>query len=94
MSQALLAGMEGVFIPVKNPKISAEWYEEKIGFKPIYIEDEAAVMKIEEGSQTVVCLMRTVNHQPMKFPENNFGEGVTKFFTFFDLDGNSLGVCK
>ncbi|MEH7463297.1 VOC family protein [Bacillus thuringiensis] len=117
--------MEGVFIPVKNPKISAEWYEEKLGFKPIYIEDEAAVMKIEEESQTVVCLVRTVNHQPMKFPENNFGvgkyynfipkdinetyrlliergvkvnpisgEGVTKFFAFFDLDGNPLGVCE
>ncbi|SFD69838.1 Catechol 2,3-dioxygenase [Bacillus sp. 491mf] len=125
MSQSLLAGMEGVFIPVKDPKISAKWYEEKLGFKLIYIENEAAVMKIEEGSQTVVCLVRTVNHQPMNFPENNFGvgkyynfipkdinetyrlliergvkvnpisgEGTTKFFTFFDPDGNPLGACQ
>ncbi|MGG2017043.1 VOC family protein [Bacillus sp. S10(2024)] len=125
MSQPLLAGMEGLFIPVKDPKIAAKWYEEKLGFKLIYIENEAAVMKIEEESQTVVCLVRTVNHQPMKFPENNFGvgkyynfipkdinetyrlliergvkvnpisgEGTTQFFTFFDPDGNPLGVCE
>ncbi|MBO1628462.1 VOC family protein [Bacillus arachidis] len=125
MAQSLLTGMEGVFIPVKDPKISSEWYEEKLGFKLIYIEKEAAVMKIEEESQTVVCLVKTVNHQPMKFPENNFGvgkyynfipkdinetyrlliergvkvnpideEGSTKFFTFFDPDGNPLGACQ
>ncbi|MCP1123432.1 glyoxalase/bleomycin resistance/dioxygenase family protein [Bacillus sp. AFS018417] len=125
MSQPLLNGMEGVFIPVKDPKISAEWYEEKLGFKLIYIEREAAVMKIAEESQTVICLVRTVNQQPMKFPENNFGvgkyynfiskdineiyrlliergvkvnpisgEGATRFFTFFDPDGNPLGACQ
>lgn len=70
MSQPLLAGMEGVFIPVKDPKTAAKWYEEKLGFKLIYIDNETAVMRIEEEWQTVVCLVRTVNHQPMKFPEN------------------------
>lgn len=125
MSQSLLSGLEGVFIPVKDPKISAEWYEEKLGFKLIYIEKEAAVMKIAEESQTVVCLVKTVNHQAMTFPENGFGvgkyynfipkdinetyqlliergvkvnpineEGTTKFFTFFDPDGNPLGACQ
>jgi len=125
MTKALLQGMEGVFIPVKDPKLSAKWYEEKIGFTLIYIDEEAAVMQIAEKSQTVVCLVRTLNHQPMKFPDNNFGvgkyynilsldieethrllveknvrvnsiggEGTTKFFTFYDPDGNPLGVCQ
>ncbi|KQL19759.1 VOC family protein [Cytobacillus solani] len=125
MNQPLLKGMEGVFIPVKDPKLSSKWYEENLGFKLIYLEEEAAVMKIAEESQTVVCLVRTNNHQPMKFPENDFGvgkyynfiprdidvtyrvlleqgvkvnpiggEGYTKFFTFYDPDGNPLGVCQ
>ncbi|WP_404452224.1 VOC family protein [Virgibacillus necropolis] len=125
MSQPILKGMEGVLIPVKDPKISAEWYEEVLGFKPIDIEKEAIVMKIAEESQTVVCLVRTANHQPMKFPDNNFevgqyynfipkdldetyrqltehgvkvnpigGEGTFRYFSFYDPDGNPLGVCQ
>lgn len=125
MTTPIFKGMEGVFIPVKDPAISAKWYEEVLGFKIIYIEEEAAVMQIGEESQTVVCLVKTLNHVPMKFPENKFGvgkyynfiptdieeayklflakgvmvnpiggEGSTKFFTFYDPDGNPLGVCK
>jgi len=125
MTKPLLKGMEGVFIPVKDLELSAKWYEEILGFKLIYIEEEAAVMKISEQSQTVVCLVKTIKHQPMKFPENQFGvgkyynfipddieeahrtlltknvkvnqisgEGTTKFFTFYDPDGNPLGVCQ
>lgn len=125
MTKPLFQGMEGVFIPVKNPESSAKWYEEILGFQLIYLEEEAAVMKIGEESQTVVCLVKTLNHKPMKFPENNFGvgkyynfistnieeshtllvernvkvnqiggEGNTRFFTFYDPDGNPLGVCQ
>lgn len=125
MTKPLLKGMEGVFIPVKDPELSANWYEEILGFKLLYIEEEAAVMRIAEQSQTVVCLVKTLNHQPMRFPNNNFGvgkyynfnpenieethkfllnhnvkvspidgEGNTKFFTFYDPDGNPLGVCQ
>ena len=125
MAKALLKGMEGVFIPVKDPALSAKWYEEVLGFQVIYIEDHAAVMKIAEQSQTVVCLVKTESHKPMEFPENGFGvgkyynfipadieeayrelslkdvkvgplggEGDTKFFTFYDPDGNPLGVCQ
>jgi len=125
MAKPLLKGMEGVFIPVKDPESSAKWYEEILGFKLLYIESEAAVMKIAEESQTVVCLVRINNHQPMEFPDNEFGvgkyynfiprdiqethktltemgvrtnpisrEGNTRFFTFYDLDGNPLGVCQ
>jgi glyoxylase I family protein len=121
----LLKGMEGVFIPVKDPEISTKWYVEILGFKILYIEKEAAVMQIGEESQTVVCLVKTVNHQPMKFPENRFGvgkyynfipenfketykillkkgvkvgpiggEGTSRYFTFYDPDGNPLGVCQ
>ena len=125
MTIPIFKGMEGVFIPVKDPAISAKWYEEVLGFEIIYIEEEAAVMQIGEESQTVVCLVKTLNHVPMKFPENKFGvgkyynfiptdieeayklflakdvmvnpiggEGSTRFFTFYDPDGNPLGVCK
>ncbi|WP_059172198.1 VOC family protein [Bacillus sp. FJAT-27445] len=125
MAKSLLKGMEGVFIPVKDPAASAKWYEEILGFSLLYIEAEAAVMRISEQAQTVVCLVKTENHQPMKFPDNNFGvgkyynfipedieetykflteknvkinpiggEGSSRFFTFFDPDGNPLGVCQ
>jgi glyoxylase I family protein len=125
MTHSLLRGMEGVFIPVKNPSLSANWYEEKLGFQLLYIEEEAAVLKISSESQTVVCLVKAVHHQPMEFPENNFGvgkyynfipkdieethrvlrnqgvqvnpiggEGNHRYFTFFDPDGNPLGVCQ
>ncbi len=80
MTKPLLMGMEGVFIPVKDPKLSANWYEEVLGFRLLYIEEEAAVLKISEKSQTVVCLVKTPNHQPMKFPNNNFGVG--KYYNF------------
>lgn len=80
MIKPLLMGMEGVFIPVKDPKLSANWYKEILGFKLLYIEEEAAVLKISEQSQTVVCLVKTLNHQPMKFPNNNFGVG--KYYNF------------
>ena len=86
MAKSLLKGLEGVFIPVKDPELSANWYEEKLGFKLLYIEEDAAVMKIAEQSQTVVCLVRTLNHQPMEFPSNHFGVG--KYYNFIpdDLD--------
>jgi glyoxylase I family protein len=80
MTKPLFKGMEGVFIPVKDPDLSSRWYEEILGFKLIYIEEEAAVMKIGDQSQTVVCLVRTLNHQPMKFPDNNFRVG--KYYNF------------
>ncbi|WP_456279490.1 VOC family protein [Bacillus sp. AK128] len=84
MTKPLLKGMEGVFIPVKNPALSASWYEEILGFQLIYMEEDAAVMKIGEQAQTVVCLVKTLNHQPMKFPENNFGVG--KYYNFIPDD--------
>lgn len=78
MTQPLLKGIEGVFIPVSDVKRSVQWYESKLGFKPIYIEKEAAVMRISDA--TVICLVHTPNHQPMIFPENHFGVG--KYFNF------------
>lgn len=123
--RSLLNGVEAMFIPIKDPQLSAKWYEEKLGFKLLYIEENAAVMKIGEQSVTVVCLVKTENHQPLHFPDNHFGvgkyfnflsstiedtyqslveqqvkvnpiggEGQIKFFTFYDLDGNPLGVCQ
>lgn len=84
MATALFKGMEGVFIPVTDPELSAKWYEEILGFQLIYIEEVAAVMRIGDQSQTVVCLVKIQNHQPMKFPENNFGVG--KYYNFIPND--------
>ncbi|QPA57140.1 VOC family protein [Lysinibacillus sphaericus] len=123
--RSLLNGVEAIFIPIKDPQLSVKWYEEKLGFKLLNIEEDAAVMKIGEQSVTVVCLVKTENHQPLRFPDNHFGEGKyfnflsstiedtyqslveqqvkvnpiggegqIKFFTFYDLDGNPLGVCQ
>ncbi len=80
MTNSRLKGMEGVFIPVKDPELSAKWYGEILGFKLLYIEENAAVMQIAELSPTVVCLVKTQSHQPMKFPSNNFGVG--KYYNF------------
>jgi glyoxylase I family protein len=55
------------FIPVKDPKLSAKWYEENLGFRINYIEEEAAALYISESSQTVVCLVKTQNHIQMIF---------------------------
>ncbi|MGG4491265.1 VOC family protein [Metabacillus idriensis] len=123
MTNPLLKGIEGVFIPVSNIKQSVQWYKDKLGFKLLYIEKEAGVMRL--SNETVICLVHTPNHKPMIFPENHFGVGKyfnfntsniektyrelieravkvnsmdeedqTKFFTFFDPDGNPLGVCQ
>ncbi|WP_068984449.1 MULTISPECIES: VOC family protein [Lysinibacillus] len=125
MSKPILKGVEAIFIPIKDPELSATWYEEKLGFTLLYIEEGAAVMKIDEESQTVVCLVKAKNHTPLNFQDNYFGvgkyfnfisqnieetyqslieknvrvneidgEGQTKFFTFYDPDGNPLGVCQ
>jgi glyoxylase I family protein len=72
LNKPLLIGMEGVFIPVKDPKLSAKWYEENLGFRINYIEEEAAALYISESSQTVVCLVKTQNHTPNDFPANKF----------------------
>lgn len=84
MTKPLLNGMEGVFIPVKDPSISAKWYEKILGFTLVYIENEAAVLRISEQSLTVVCLVKIEHHQPMSFPENKFGVG--KYYNFLSID--------
>ena len=125
LNKSLLKGVEGIFIPVRYPEVSARWYEEVLGFRLNYIEEEAAVMNISNDSPTVVCLVKVENHTPMKFPSNNFGVGKyvnfipeeieklhaelkakgiavnalegdeeTKYFTFYDPDGNPLGACQ
>lgn len=125
MKQSLFKGVEAIFIPIKDPKLSAKWYEEILGFMLQYIEEGAAVMKITQQSPTVICLVKAKEHQPCHFPDNHFGvgkyvnflsqnieetylflvdhhvqvealegEGDTKFFTFYDPDGNPLGVCQ
>lgn len=43
MKQSLFKGVEAIFIPIKDPKLSSKWYEEILGFKLQYIEEGAAV---------------------------------------------------
>jgi len=75
MKQSLFKGVEAIFIPIKDPKLSSKWYEEILGFKLQYIEEGAAVMKITEQSPTVICLVKAKEHQPCHFPDNHFGVG-------------------
>ncbi|MFD2924058.1 VOC family protein [Halobacillus naozhouensis] len=84
MVQPLMKGLEGAFIPVRDPARSAVWYEEILGCTPLYVEKEAVTMKLAEESQTVICLVRTPDHKPMEFPENHFG--VTKYYNFLPED--------
>ncbi|WJQ83073.1 VOC family protein [Brevibacillus brevis] len=84
MAQSLFKGMEGVFIPVTDPGASAKWYEEKLGCRPLFVEEEAVTMRISDESSTVICLVRVENHQPMTFPENQFGVG--KYYNFLPAD--------
>lgn len=61
MGTSLLNGVEGIFIPVKNPAVSAQWYETILGFKLNYIEEEAAVMVMRKRN-TLRFLIRMVIH--------------------------------
>lgn len=58
MSKPILKGVEAISIPIKNPELSAKWYEEKLGFSLLYLEEGAAVMEIDAESKTVVCLVK------------------------------------
>ena len=42
MKQSLFKGVEAIFIPIKDPKLSSKWYEEILGFKLQYIEEGAS----------------------------------------------------
>lgn len=88
LNKSLLKGVEGIFIPVRDSKVSARWYEEVLGFQLNYIEEEAAVMKISSDSPTVVCLVKVEYHTPMKFPSNHFGVG--KYINFIPEDIETL----
>ncbi|TWI93361.1 catechol 2,3-dioxygenase-like lactoylglutathione lyase family enzyme [Roseibium hamelinense] len=125
MSKELLTGIEGVFVPVSDPEVSARWYQETLGCELRSIEPDAAVVKLSSKAPTVLCLVRTTPPQKMVFPQNEFGvgkyinflvedfdavrqtlkqknvsmgsvggEGSFGFFTFYDPDGNPLGVCQ
>lgn len=86
MNKSLLKGIEGIFIPVKDPEASARWYEAVLGLQLSYIEEAAAVMKISGDSPTVVCLVRVDDHIPMRFPSNSFGVGKYVNFIPEDID--------
>lgn len=86
MSQSLLRGVEGLFIPVSDPQASAHWYASKLGCEPLFDEAEAAVLRLGNGSGTVVCLVKTSMALPVDFPENGFGVGKFVNFAVDDLD--------
>ncbi|MTH97980.1 VOC family protein [Roseibium sp. RKSG952] len=125
MAHGLLQGVEGVFIPVSDPELSAAWYIEKLGCKAIFLEPEAAILRLSAQSPTVLGLVKARGELPVAFPDNDYdvgkffnflvddfdrvrqtleerdvpmgpvgGEGAFRYFTFFDPDGNPLGVCQ
>ncbi|MBM4762781.1 VOC family protein [Bacillus sp. B15-48] len=59
MIAQLFKEMEGVSIPVHDPKTSARWYKEKLGCKLIYFENQGARLRVENDPQVIICLVYT-----------------------------------
>lgn len=86
VSNTLLRGVEGLFIPVSDPQASAQWYASNLGCEPLFDEEEAAVVRLGNGSRTVLCLVKTQMPLPVEFPQNCFGVGKFVNFEVDDLD--------
>ncbi|AYC28502.1 VOC family protein [Paenisporosarcina cavernae] len=82
-----LKGVEGIFIPVTNTQLAADWYESILGCQKVYVKKEGAVVRLSEHSHPVLCLVETPGHTGITFPDNNYG--VEKYVNFLtdDFDG-------
>jgi catechol-2,3-dioxygenase len=85
MGNRLIEGVDGVFIPVQDLEKSVKWYQEVLELELLYREEEAAVLKVSDQSP-VICLVRVTNHQPVKFPENNWDVSLFYNFKTYDIE--------
>jgi len=86
VSKPVLSGVEGLFIPVSDPKVSCEWYQAKLGCQPLFQEENAAVLRLGNESGTVLCLVKVQTTLPIDFPENEFGVGKFVNFAVDDIE--------
>lgn len=76
----LLIRVGTIYIPVKNPASSAEWYKEKLGAKLNYLDDEKAILDLADIS---MFLVKAVGQSSNFFDVN----GTERFVLTYEVDG-------
>ncbi|WP_226675238.1 VOC family protein [Mesobacillus jeotgali] len=69
-----------IYIPVKDPVSSAEWYKEKLGAKLNYLDDEKAILALADIS---MFLVKAVGQSSNFFDVN----GTERFVLTYEVDG-------
>ncbi|MBT2691673.1 VOC family protein [Bacillus sp. ISL-55] len=69
-----------IYIPVKDPVSSAEWYKEKLGAELNYLDDDKAILDLADISMFLVKAVE----QNSNFLDVN---GVERFVLTYEVDG-------
>lgn len=69
-----------IYIPVKDPVSSAEWYKEKLGAKLNYLDDDKAILNLADIS---MFLVKAVEQNSNFFDAN----GTERFVLTYEVDG-------
>lgn len=69
-----------IYIPVKDPSSSSEWYKEKLGAKLNYLDNEKAILNLADVSMFLV----KSKDQSSNFIDSN---GVERFVLTYEVDG-------
>lgn len=69
-----------IYIPVKNPVSSSEWYKEKLGAKLNYLDDDKAILNLADIS---MFLVKAVEQNSNFFDAN----GTERFVLTYEVDG-------
>ncbi|WLR57474.1 VOC family protein [Mesobacillus subterraneus] len=69
-----------IYIPVKDPVNSAEWYKEKLGAKLNYLDDDKAILNMADIS---IFLVKSLE-QNSNFLDIN---GTERFVLTYEVDG-------
>ncbi|MBS8263684.1 VOC family protein [Mesobacillus boroniphilus] len=69
-----------IYIPVKDPASSSEWYKGKLGAKLNYLDDEKAILNLADIS---LFLVKAVGQTSNFFDVN----GAERFILTYEVDG-------
>ncbi|GAM13140.1 VOC family protein [Mesobacillus selenatarsenatis] len=69
-----------IYIPVKDPVSSAEWYKEKLGAQLNYLDDDKAILNLADISMFLV----KAEEQNSNFFDAN---GTERFVLTYEVDG-------
>ncbi len=69
-----------IYIPVKDPSSSSEWYKEKLGAKLNYLDSDKAILNLADVSMFLV----KSEDQSSNFIDSN---GVERFVLTYEVDG-------